>query len=173
MNRRIGILALLYVILAALPGGLLACKSGAAKPPAGLPEIADGMKVTMDITVTLSDKTVAISTAGKEPFTYMHGRHDIWPSLEIALAGMKPGEKKKVSLTSDQAYGPYDESKRQTVKLAQLPPGTKVGAQVKNQKGEIARVIKISEDSAVVDFNNPLAGKDLIIEATILKVEKP
>ncbi len=169
---------------------LPACKSKSSKPetaktepatapaapaspaaPAG-PQVSDGAKTTMEFTITLPDKSVAFSNVGKDPFTYVQGKHEIWPSLEMALAGMSPGEKKKVTLTSDQAYGPYDETKKQTVKLAQLPPGAKVGSQVKNKNGDIARVLKITDDSAVIDFNHPLAGKDLMVDVTILKVEK-
>src|SRR2546422_1582069 len=36
-------------------------------------QIADGMQVTLEYTLTLPDKTVADSTAGQAPFSYVHG----------------------------------------------------------------------------------------------------
>lgn len=169
MNGRMIAWVLLYAMLAGLSGALLSCKSTPKSPLA----VADGMKVTMDYTITLPDKSVALSTVGKGPVSFVQGRHEILPSLEIALAGMRPGEKKNVHLTPEQAYGPYDENKKRTVKIEQLPPGTKVGTKVRNKEGAIAHVVKISEDSAVLDFNDQLAGKDLDYEVTIIKVEKP
>jgi FKBP-type peptidyl-prolyl cis-trans isomerase 2 len=169
MNGRTAVRVLLCVMVAGLSGALVSCKS----TPKGPPAVADGMKVTMDYTITLADKSVALSTVGKKPISFVQGKHEILPSLEIALAGMRPGEQKNVHLTPEQAYGPYDENKRRLVKIEQLPPGTKVGAKVRGKNGEIARVVKISEDSAVIDFNDPLAGKDLTYEVTIVKVEKP
>lgn len=168
MNGRTAVRVLLCVMLAGLSGALVSCKS----TPKGPPAVADGLKVTLDMTVTLPDKTV-VSTVGKAPITFVQGKHDIWPSLEIALAGMRPGEKKNLALTSDQAAGPYDENKRRTVKMEQLPPGSKVGTKVRSKDGAIARIVKLSGDTAEIDFNDPLAGKDLLIEATIVKVEKP
>lgn len=169
MNGRIAARMLLCVILAGLPGAMVSCKSAPKAPLA----VADGLKITMDMTVTLPDKTVE-STVGKKPLTFIQGKHENWPSLEIALVGMRAGEKKIIALTADQAAGPYDESKRRTVKLEQLPPGTKVGTKVRSREsGAEARVVKISGDSAEIDYNDRLAGKDLVVEATILKVEKP
>ncbi len=169
MNRRIAGRVLLYVILAGLSSAIISCKSAPKAPLA----VADGMKITMDMTVTLPDKTVE-STVGKKPVTFIHGKHDIWPSLEIALVGMRAGEKKIIALAADQAAGPYDDSKRRTVKMEQLPLGTKVGTKVRSREsGAEARVVKISGDTAEIDSNDPLAGKDVLVDVTILKVEKP
>lgn len=174
MSDRIALRGLLCVMLAGMAGATTSCKSAPQGPPAPL-VIADGMKVTMDYTITtLPDKAVALSTIGKKPITMTQGKHEIFPGMEMALAGMTAGEKKTITLTADQAAGPYDDSKRRTVKMEQLPPGTKVGAKVRSREsGAEARVVKISGDTAEIDSNDPLAGKDLVVEATILKVEKP
>ena len=92
MTGRIAVRALLCVMLAGLSGALLSCKSDPAKPSPPTLQIADGMKVTMDMTITLPDKTVVDSTVGKKPFSFIQGKHENWPSLEIALAGMTAGE---------------------------------------------------------------------------------
>ena len=54
-------------------------------------QIADGMQVTLEYTLTLPDKTVVDSTASQAPFSYVHGGHQIIPGLEKALAGRRPG----------------------------------------------------------------------------------
>jgi len=172
MNSRNAVRVLLCVMLAGMVGATTSCKSAPKGPPTPL-AVADGMKITMDMTVTLPDKTVE-STVGEKPVTFTQGKHDIWPSLEIALVGMRAGEKKIIALAADQAAGPYDDSKRRTVKMEQLPLGTKVGTKVRSREsGAEALVVKISDDTAEIDSNDPLAGKDLVVEATILKVEKP
>jgi len=166
---------LLCAVLVSLSSALLSCKSSVPKTPnnpnAPL-AVAEGLKVTMNMTLTLPDKTV-VSTEGKEPVIFIQGRHDIWPSLETALTGLRAGEKKTVTLTANQAAGPYDASKRRTVKTEQLPKGTIAGAKVRSNNGDLARVVSISDDHAELDFNDPLAGKDLVVEATILNVEQP
>ena|SRR3989475_6541161 len=136
-------------------------------------QIADGLKVTLEYTLTLPDQTVADSTAGKEPFSYIHGEHEIIPGLEKGLAGLKAGDKKRIVLTAADAYGSYDEKKKVSVPKANVPPETKVGSLLHSEEGLEARVIQVSGDSVVLDMNHPLAGKDLVFDVDILKVEKP
>ncbi len=171
MNTPTAARVLLCVVLAGVSGALVSCKSTSKGPLA----VADGLKVTMDYTITtLPDKAVALSTVGKKPITMTQGKHEIFPSMEMALAGMTAGEKKTIQLRADQAAGPYDESKRRTVKLEQLPPGSKVGTRIRSREtGAEAHVVKIAGDTAEIDFNDLLAGKDLLVEVTIVKVEKP
>jgi len=143
--------------------------SGADKPR----PIAAGMTVTMEYTLTLPDKTVADTTQGREPFSYVHGKQQIIPGLEKALTGLKPGEKKHITVAPEEGYGLYDAKRKLTVPKANVPPEVKVGTVLRSQDGQPATVLEITEDSVVVDTNHPLAGKPLVFDVTILKVEKP
>lgn len=136
-------------------------------------QIADGVNVTLEYTLTLPDKTVADSTAGKEPFSYIHGEHQIIAGLEKGLTGLKAGDKKRIALPAAQAYGPYDEKKKVTVPKANVPAETKVGSLLRSQDGLEARVLAVNGDSLLLDMNHPLAGKNLVFDVNILKVEKP
>ncbi len=183
MKRRIGAWVLLYALLTGLSGTMLSCKSS-AKPPAGSSPsakvqdqsaltIVNGDKVTMDYSIILPDKTVAASSIGKEPLSFTQGKREIVSeAFEAALAGMKVGERKSIPLKPDQAFGPYDEKKKIPVKREQLPADIKMGGLVKTKDGHVARIVDLSDSSAVLDFNHPLAGKNLVFEVTILKVEK-
>jgi len=136
-------------------------------------QIADGLKVTLEYTLTLPDQTVADSTAGKEPFSYIHGEHEIIPGLEKGLMGLKAGDKKRIVLAAADAYGSYDEKKKVSVPKANVPPETKVGSLLHSEEGLEARVIQVTGDSVLLDMNHPLAGKNLVFDVNILKVEKP
>jgi FKBP-type peptidyl-prolyl cis-trans isomerase 2 len=54
-----------------------------------------------------------------------------------------------------------------------LPPGVKEGDVVQNDLGHFATVAEISDRMAVLDYNHPLAGKPLVVQVKILKVENP
>ena len=136
-------------------------------------QIADGLKVTLEYTLTLPDKTVADSTAGKEPFSYIHGDNQIIAGLEKGLTGLKAGDRKRITLAAAEAYGPYDEKKKMTVPKANVPPETKAGALLRSQDGLEARVLEVKGDSVLLDMNHPLAGKNLVFDVNILKIEKP
>lgn len=133
--------------------------------------IADGSKVTVEYTLALPDRTVVESTVGKDPVSYTQGKHEIIPGLEKALAGAKAGDKKHVTVPAEEAYGPYDEQKKVTVTKEQVPPEVKVGTRLRAQNGMEAKVVSIDGDSIVVDTNHPLAGKELVFDINVLKVE--
>jgi FKBP-type peptidyl-prolyl cis-trans isomerase SlyD len=134
--------------------------------------ITEGSKVTLEYTLALSDQTVVESNIGKEPISYTQGNREILPGLEKALAGLKAGDKKHVTVTADDAYGPYDEKKKVTVTKEQVPPEVKVGTRLRAQNGMEAKVVSIDGNSVVVDTNHPLAGKALVFDVNVLKVEQ-
>jgi len=136
-------------------------------------QIADGLQVTLEYTLTLADKTVADSTAGQAPFSYVHGGHQIIPGLEKALTGLKAGDKKRVTIPAAEAYGLYDKTKIVTVPKKNVPPEAKAGMRLRSQDGREAKVLEIKGDSVVIDTNHPLAGQDLTFDVNILKVEHP
>jgi FKBP-type peptidyl-prolyl cis-trans isomerase 2 len=142
---------------------------GWAEPPT---RIVEGTKVTMEFTVTLPDKTVVTTTDGRDPLAYIHGRGQIVPGLERALTGLKAGDKKHVELPPEQAYGAYDETKRLTVPRSRIPGDAKVGSVLQDKSGQPIRVIELSETSAVLDRNHPLAGKTVTFDVRIIKLEQ-
>jgi FKBP-type peptidyl-prolyl cis-trans isomerase 2 len=161
---------LLFVVMAVsvMSGAGLGSPAAADK----LLKIEDGMKVTMEYTLTLPDKTVADSTKGGPPFSYIQGKQEIIPGLEKALAGLKAGDKKNVTISAAEAYGPYDEKKKVEVPKKNVPPDVKVGTKLRAANGMEAKVIELKKDSVVVDVNHPLAGKDLTFDVNIVNVEK-
>ena len=44
---------------------------------------------------------------------------------------------------------------------------------MQNDLGSFATVAEVGDMTAVLDYNHPLAGKPLIVELKILKVENP
>lgn len=136
-------------------------------------QVADGMKVSLEYTLTLPDKTVVDSNVGRPPLSYIQGTQQIVPGLEKALAGMKAGQQKRVEVPSAQAYGDYDKAARVTVDKSKVPPDLKVGTMLRSADGRPVTVLEVGDKSVVLDLNHPLAGKNLTFDVKILKVEKP
>lgn len=134
-------------------------------------QIADGVRVTMEYTLTLPDKTVVDSTKGQPPFSYTQGKQEIIPGLEKALVGLKAGDKKHVTIPAAEAYGVYDDKKKVEVPKDKVPPAVQVGTRLRSQSGQEAKVVEIKGNAVVVDVNHPLAGKDLTFDVNIVNVE--
>jgi FKBP-type peptidyl-prolyl cis-trans isomerase SlyD len=134
--------------------------------------VADGLKVTLEYTLSLQNQDVVDSNVGQAPFTFTQGAHEIVPGLEKSLIGMKVGEKKRVEVSASEGYGPYDKKARTTVELARLPQNLKAGDVLQGSDGRLVKVLELNEKTAVLDLNHPLAGKHLTFDVMILNVEK-
>ena len=104
---------------------------------------------------------------------FIQGRYEIVRALEQAIVGMKSGEEKKVELSPEEGFGTYDAEKKIIVQKTLLPPGATEGAIVQNALGDFATVAEVSDRTVVLDYNHPLAGKPVVVQLKILKVENP
>ncbi len=138
-------------------------------------KIAENKVVKLNYKGTLQSGEVFDSSEGREPLEFIFGVGMIIPGLENGIKGLKVGDKKKVSVKAEEAYGPrMDEAVQEVPKQhfpAEIP--LKVGMQLAAQgpHGVIPVVIAdIKKDTVMVDFNHPLAGKDLVFEIEVVGV---
>jgi FKBP-type peptidyl-prolyl cis-trans isomerase SlpA len=82
-------------------------------------------------------------------------------------------------IDAEQGFGPVNPENIHVLKKSEfarellLEPGLVVSFADQQQQGELPGVVKQVFDEAVeVDFNHPLAGKDLLFEVNILKVSQ-
>ena len=99
------------------------------------------------------------------------GQDMVVPGLDKALEEKEIGKKYEVHIPYKEAFG---SRKRELVKTIPLNVFTKqkinpVPGQTLLLDKMLARIITISGARVITDFNNPLAGKDLDYEFTILR----
>jgi FKBP-type peptidyl-prolyl cis-trans isomerase SlyD len=139
--------------------------------------IADNLVVSLNYTLEVDGETVAQTDAG-DPMEYLHGHENIVPGLEAALTGKKLGDKMSVTLPPDQAYGDYDPEDTDQIDRADLEHMTdlEVGMaiEVEDEEGEVyvAFVREITDESVVLDFNPPLAGKTLTYHVEVIGIRE-
>ena len=138
--------------------------------------IADGKQISLEFTLSLDDKTKVQSNIGQEPMVYLHGSHQIIPGLEKQLTGLKVGDTKHVEISPEEGYGPVDPKRTQEVEKEKIPEeARKVGAKLtgRGPQGQpmYAEVKEVKDKTLVLDLNHPLAGKKLIFDVKVLKVE--
>ena len=134
----------------------------------GPPSIEEGSKVTLQMTISVPNEHLTIPPHTSE---YTHGAKELIPGLEQALVGLHAGDKKRVELDPDNAFGPYDAGKKTTVPRTQLPQTVGQGDFSTTPDGRPFTIISLSEDSAVIDFNHPLAGKQIVLDVVVLSVK--
>jgi FKBP-type peptidyl-prolyl cis-trans isomerase SlyD len=132
--------------------------------------------ITFNFTVKDKEGLVLDSSENKEPLSYLSGTNSILPKLEETLSGMIIGSKKNVKIAANDAYGEYKEEAVQTVKKEQFPQEAQlvVGARYVANSPDGAQmpfvITDVKEDDITVDFNHPLAGKDLEFDVELVDV---
>jgi len=166
MNKATMAVVSLITCLGILPQQSLASES----PRIESPRVIDGSTVTVLYQITVPGQG---GFEVRDISQLVQGKHQMLPALEELVSGMKTGDERRVDLPPDQGFGPYDTNKKKTVPRVELPGGTKEGDILKDPTGQQATVTELSDTSAVMDYNHPLAGKPLSVKVTVLRVDSP
>ena len=150
--------------------------------PAGRVKAADDAasapekKIKFDYTLTV-DKEVVETTIGKTPLEYEPGKGQLIPGLEKEMEGMKPGDTKTIVVKPEDGYGMPKTDAVREYPLEKFPQGMepKVGMvfEMQDEAGNSypATVKEIKDKVVILDFNHPLAGKELTFDVKIVSIE--
>ena len=133
-------------------------------------------KVKVHYSGTLSGGTVFDSSLEGEPLEFTIGKGMVIPGFENGIIGMNEGESRKVSIKSDDAYGPFRDDLVGVIDKSRIPGDIdlEIGMvlQMRSPEGSVTNVTitGISEEGVTLDLNHPLAGKDLIFEIKLMEV---
>ncbi|MEA2111890.1 MAG: peptidylprolyl isomerase [Campylobacterota bacterium] len=116
--------------------------------------------------------TVVDSNVGGAPLVFMFGKGQIIPGLESGIENMAVGEKGDVLVQPADAYGEYNDEAQQEVPKDQfadieLAVGMTLYGQGEDGGTVQVTVKEIGDESVMIDFNHPLAGKALMFTVTL------
>jgi FKBP-type peptidyl-prolyl cis-trans isomerase SlyD len=135
--------------------------------------IEDDIVVSMDYKLKVDDEIVD-SSEDTGPIQFLQGSGEIIPGLERELYGMMAGDRKQITVASEDAYGDVDPDEIQEISIFEFPreiplePGLELEMEDEDGHVEIARVVDVGEFEVKLDFNHPLAGKELHFEIEIV-----
>ncbi|GKS59270.1 hypothetical protein YTPLAS18_27970 [Nitrospira sp.] len=132
------------------------------------PTIANGASVVIKMTIQIPEDHMMIPEQLSE---YTHGHQELFPALEEALEGKRVGDKAQLDLNAEQAFGPYDPAKRFTISRSELPSDAKIGDVGETPEGHLYTIVDLADAAAILDFNHPLAGKRIVLNVTVVKVD--
>jgi len=136
-------------------------------------EVQDNIVVSMDYSLTVEGQVID-SSEGSEPLQFVQGTGQILPALEERLYGMCVGDSKQVTLSALESYGESDPEafadipRKEFPKEIPLNPGIEL--ELKDPQGEkhYAVVHSADERNVRLNFNHPLAGKELVFSIRIV-----
>lgn len=139
--------------------------------------IGPGTRVTLRFTLRLAGGD-EIDTTGNQPAVFTVGDGNLLPGFERAMFGLKAGDCKTSSISADDGFGAHNADNVQRMPRTNFAEDIELEAGLivsfaDQQKSELPGVVTwVSETMVEVDFNHPLAGKDLEFEVEILDVEQ-
>ena len=140
-------------------------------------DIGPNCKVELHFSLKLADTGELVdSTFEKKPAELVIGDGNLPAAFEAVIHGMKAGERKTERIKPKDGFGQHNPSNVQRIPKDQFDPSVELseGLVVSFQdkaKSELPGVVATIDDTMVtVDFNHPLAGRDLEFEVEILSV---
>jgi FKBP-type peptidyl-prolyl cis-trans isomerase SlyD len=106
--------------------------------------------------------------------TFTQGAHQIIRGVETAVEGMTVGQAKQVIVTPADGYGSRDLTALHELPKHKVPEGIKIGTQLRGKDADgrvVQPVVKqITDNTVLLDFNHPLAGKTLFFDVKVVDV---
>ena len=133
--------------------------------------ISENQIVSIEYEVRDGDKVVD-SNKGGDALVFMFGKGQIIPGLENGIVNMAVGEKADILVKPNDGYGEYNGDATQEVPADQFAGiDLELGMTLYGQGedgGTVQVIVKeIGADTIIIDFNHPLAGKDLMFSVAI------
>lgn len=144
-------------------------------PIQGKADVREGRLVTLEYELKDGEGNLLNTSERSGPMQFVCGANQILPPIEKAIAGLEPGARVVQEIPMAEAFGERDEARIIEVPRSQLPPDINVGGVVSGQDNTGRHfpltVLHVDDKVARLDSNHPLAGKDLVFELTVTKVE--
>lgn len=102
------------------------------------------------------------------------GAGELPQGFEDAVLEMREGEEREFELPAEKAFGKRDPSKVRVVPAREFSARgviPRAGMEV-DVRGEKGTIISVGGGRVIVDFNHPLAGRDLLFKVKLVKVYK-
>lgn len=139
--------------------------------------VGPGTKVTLHFALRLQDGEVIDSNFERDPATFVVGDGNLLPGFEKAIFGLTEGDKKTLTISPEQGFGQRNPNNLQEFPRSEFSSDIELREGLvlsfsDAQKTELPGVVShFDENVVIVDFNHPLAGRDIVFDVAILKIE--
>lgn len=148
----------------------------AAMSLANTPVVAADSFLTLHYRIATAAGEEFVSTFGLSPATLQMGSGQLNPLLESHLLGLPAGERHEFTLPPEQAFGQRNPQLVERIALTALPVGMDLR---ENALLEFTApdgtafsgfLRQLGADSALFDFNHPLAGQEIRFAVEIIGI---
>jgi FKBP-type peptidyl-prolyl cis-trans isomerase SlyD len=138
-------------------------------------KITEKMAVSIHYVLTDGAGTELDNSRNEKPMVYLHGTGQIISGLEKALYEKSVGDKFKVTIAPEDAYGERRDDMEQVVPMSMfegmdnVEEGMQFHADA-SQGVDVVTVTKVDGDNITIDGNHPLAGVALTFDVEVMDI---
>lgn len=137
--------------------------------------VGEGTEITLHFSLKLDSGEVIDSNFEGDPAIFVMGDGNMLPGFEKKLAGMSAGQQEAFMIKPEDGFGQSNPNNFQSMPRDQFNDVELVEGLMMSfadaQKAELPGVVSAFDDETVtIDFNHPLAGREIVFEAKIIAV---
>jgi len=139
--------------------------------------LGPGTRVTLHFSLKLENGDVIDSNFERDPATFTVGDGNLLAGFERAMLGLQEGARETFVIKPEDGFGQPNPNNIQEIPRAQFGADIELSEGLMlsfadAQKAELAGVVRGFDDNTVfVDFNHPLAGRNIVFDVAILRIE--
>lgn len=140
--------------------------------------ISQGCRVILHFTLMLDDGAIIDSNADKAPASLVIGDGSLPHGFESVLMGLSAGDEYSAMVEPEAAFGMPNPANIQTIPRKAFSPNLNLKEGLVVSFSDAARsefpgvILYYDEQDVKVNFNHPLAGKDLLFDVHVVEVTK-
>lgn len=139
--------------------------------------VSEGTRVYLNFSISLQDGSEVDTNFGGDPVDFVIGDGNLLPGFERLLFGMTGGERQMFTVSPENAFGQPNDNNLQYLPRDQFDDDAEleiglVFSFADASGGELpGMIISFDEEEVEVDFNHPLAGRTILFDVLVHRVE--
>jgi FKBP-type peptidyl-prolyl cis-trans isomerase SlpA len=139
--------------------------------------VSEGTRIYLNFSLSLEDGSEVDSNFGGEPVSFVYGDGSLLPGFESLMVGMAAGQRNMFTVLPENAFGQPNDNNVQVIDRDTFDDDVVlelglVFSFADAAGGELPGMLLAFDDEEVtVDFNHPLAGRKILFDVLVHRVE--
>ncbi len=139
--------------------------------------VSEGTRVYVNFSLSLEDGSEVDSNFGGEPVAFEVGDGSLLPGFERLLFGMSAGQRRLFTVSPEDGFGQPNDNNVQYLPRSRFAADGEleiglVFSFADAGGGELpGLIVALDDDEVTVDFNHPLAGRNILFDVLVHRVE--
>jgi FKBP-type peptidyl-prolyl cis-trans isomerase SlpA len=139
--------------------------------------VGEGTRVYVNFSLSLEDGSEVDSNFGGEPVAFIVGDGSLLPGFERLLFGMSAGQRQLFTVAPEDGFGQPNDNNLQYLPRSRFEDDRELEIGLVYSFADASGaelpglIVAFDEEDVTVDFNHPLAGRNIVFDVLVHRVE--